>query len=606
MREKELSIAQAMRVLYPYIRDKDKLKIPLLVFVSFIAAITEMGVAGSVALLASFFGDPKSALEFIPASTLPFFTFLGDDIRFIIFMCMALVTLTISFKSVWNWLTAYLSANLSQNIAATIRSKILAFYSEAPYIWTLKNTTSNMLFSIGAAQNLGHLFITLTNLANHFLIFLIFIAGLLFVSFLSSVLLFACLGIGVFLLLLVLKPKIEKRAREAFNSRFRAHNIQLLGVNALKELKIYGREEVLQDKYDYAVMDEAQANVRSESLSRVPVLAVELLGFLVLLLILAVMIWGQNAGMARITGTMGLLAAAAWRLLPVVNRMLSYWSDSKKLAPFLYRSTEAILEKESMEKSLLERTKSPQKNFAFNECVAFEDLSFSYPGSEKNTLENISFKLPKGKMLGIVGLSGAGKSTLINLFTGLISPSKGKMIVDGQELTNENLRSWLKQVGYVAQSPYILDASLAENIGLSRWGEEIDYDRVEECCNLAALDFISELPDAFDTILGERGSRLSGGQAQRVVIARALYSNPQLVFFDEATSSLDIQNEKKVHETILTLKDKLTMVIVAHRLSAVEECDYILWLDKGTLKMYGETFEVLPEYRKFLGLHELS
>jgi ABC-type multidrug transport system fused ATPase/permease subunit len=149
----------------------------------------------------------------------------------------------------------------------------------------------------------------------------------------------------------------------------------------------------------------------------------------------------------------------------------------------------------------------------------------------------------------------------------------------------------------VAQAPYLLDASLAENVALSRWGETIDRERVLRCCRMAALDFINDLDKGIDTVLGERGMRLSGGQAQRVAIARALYSEPELIIFDEATSSLDMKNERSIHETILSLRDKVTMVIIAHRLSTVESCDSVIWLDKGRVHMVGSVDTVLPEYR---------
>ena len=188
----------------------------------------------------------------------------------------------------------------------------------------------------------------------------------------------------------------------------------------------------------------------------------------------------------------------------------------------------------------------------------------------------------------------------MDILTGLITPTSGKVLIDDVVLDAGNTASWLQKVGYVPQSPYLLDTTLAENVAFSRWGEELDRNWVLRCCSMAALDFLENLQDGMDTVLGERGACLSGGQAQRVAIARALYGKPELIVFDEATSALDDKNEQAIHNTVLELKKHLTVVIIAHRLSTVQECDTILWLEDGRIVMTGPPAEVLPLYRNTL------
>lgn len=228
--------------------------------------------------------------------------------------------------------------------------------------------------------------------------------------------------------------------------------------------------------------------------------------------------------------------------------------------------------------------------------MALDRISFRYPTAERDSLHDVSLSIPKGSMVGIIGASGAGKSTLVAILTGLLSPDSGQILLDGQPSDTTRHLSLGTLLGYVPQSAYLLDGTLAENIAFKDWGQPIDYQRVRECCALAAIDFFDALPNGLDTAIGERGMRLSGGQIQRVIIARALYHHPQILLFDEATSALDSGTEATIQKTILSLRQQMTVVIVAHRLSTVESCDVLYWLDGGTLRASGPPSEILPLY----------
>jgi len=235
----------------------------------------------------------------------------------------------------------------------------------------------------------------------------------------------------------------------------------------------------------------------------------------------------------------------------------------------------------------------------FENSIKFENVSFSYSGAEIQALSDLDFVIEKGKTIGIIGTSGAGKSTLVELITGLFTPSKGSILIDGKILDKNLIPDWLGLIGYVSQFPYIYDSTLAENVAFGSQGDEIDRDRVIECCNMASMqDFMDKLPNGIDSFIGERGVKLSGGQQQRVAIARALYDGPEIMIFDEATSSLDTSSEKAIQNTIYSFKGKQTLIIIAHRLSTVVDCDYLIWLENGIVKMIGEPDEVLADYQR--------
>ena len=244
----------------------------------------------------------------------------------------------------------------------------------------------------------------------------------------------------------------------------------------------------------------------------------------------------------------------------------------------------------------------PEGGFARE--LVLSGISFGYQGCERLALSEVDLRINRGAVVGIVGGSGSGKSTLMDVLCGLLSPSAGRMEIDGRAMDEGEARSWqVKSVGYVSQAPFIFNGTLAENIAFSLDEKEIDRARVLRSCEMAAMDFLSDLPQGLDSPIGDAGILLSGGQRQRVAIARALYRDPAVLIFDEATSSLDTRSEASIQETILGLRGSRTLVIVAHRLSTVEACDEVYWIDRGKVRMRGGAAEVLAAYREFLTEH---
>ena len=298
--------------------------------------------------------------------------------------------------------------------------------------------------------------------------------------------------------------------------------------------------------------------------------------------------------MPRITTALGLLMLTAWRVLPYANRVVGFQISIRALRPMVLAVLELL---ESLRNKARIVFPEPDKNFTLQDSISFRHVYFRYPETEVDSLSDITFTIPVGKKVGIIGPSGGGKSTLVGILSGLLCPKSGEMLVDGAALTPARAAAFVSQVGYVPQSPFLFAGTLAENIAFSQWGQPWDEARVRDACRRAAIDFVDSHPLGLKQPIGENGAGLSGGQAQRVSIARAMYASPKLLIFDEATSALDQANEKNIQETILQLADEVTCVIVAHRLTTVEHCDWIVWLDKGRIVMQGVVEEVLRRYR---------
>lgn len=354
------------------------------------------------------------------------------------------------------------------------------------------------------------------------------------------------------------------------------------GLGSIKETKVLGKESYFFSMYDAAYRKYGNANQQYDFLNAIPRFAIEALVVSSLLLLIAVEI-GVGRSPISIVPLLGVLALAAFRLMPSANRLISSWNTIKFYSPLLDELYEDLLavRAERMRGTLESGFSGVTAPMVFMREICIEHLSFRYPESVQDVLGNVSFVIPKGSFVGIVGASGAGKTTFVDLLLGLMVPTAGKILVDGINIYYD-VRAWQANLAYVPQEIYLIDGTLRENIALGFAAEEIDDARVEQVLRMAELyDFVCELPEGICTNVGERGVKLSGGQRQRIGIARALYAQPEVLVLDEATSALDDATEKSITDTILKLKGKLTIIAVAHRLSTLAECDFKVCFENG-------------------------
>ncbi len=253
-----------------------------------------------------------------------------------------------------------------------------------------------------------------------------------------------------------------------------------------------------------------------------------------------------------------------------------------------------------------QRSKHTGQALPFEHTIEIENITFAYPESDTNVIEGLSAIIKKGESVAFVGPTGSGKSTIINILLGLLEPKSGTIKIDGQP-TQKNLTGWLRHVGYIPQTIFLLDDSIRNNIAFGIQATHIDDDKVWKAAKLAQLDdFIRTLPQGLDTIVGERGVRLSGGQRQRVGLARALYHEPEVLVMDEATSSLDNHTESLVMQALTSVKEGRTFIMIAHRLSTVEQCDRLYFLKQGKIVAVGTFSELVAQYSDFRQMAEVN
>lgn len=274
----------------------------------------------------------------------------------------------------------------------------------------------------------------------------------------------------------------------------------------------------------------------------------------------------------------GIFAVAAIRLIPSIRSIMSGWSAIR----YNRYSIDTLIEAD-IEANNLAVDRSTER-MPFTRSIELCDISFCFDDAESPIIEHLSLHINKGERLGIRGTSGSGKTTLFNIILGLYQPTEGYITIDGIRLTSENVRKWQNAIGYVSQSVFIADMTLAENIALGHSAEDIDQKRIDEVIELADLkEFVASLPNGIHSHIGEQGCRISGGQRQRIGIARALYKNCDVLFFDEATSSLDNRTEENINSAIRRLSNEnraLTIVVIAHRESSLEYCDRVITIER--------------------------
>ncbi len=398
---------------------------------------------------------------------------------------------------------------------------------------------------------------------------------LLFVNWQMTLLMLVVLLIMTFISVKVLKPRLNDIGRHNQETQSRIARWRIQAIYGLKDVKVLNR----QDFYirNYYESGKVGANIARDYavLNSVPRLMIETVFMAtVLLFILFYILRGGDA--ALLVPQLTAFGVAAIRIMPSANRINTYITEIAYEQYSLDYVYENLTESMKTDKAMrAERAAIAGPELHLEDKIELKDITFKYPDAETNIFTKANMVIPKGKSVGIMGPSGAGKSTVVDILLGLLHVQSGEILCDGHNIFS-NYDSWLAQIGYIPQSIYLVDETIRENIAFGIDEDQISDERIRQVMEEAQLaDFVRTLPDGLDTTIGDRGVRLSGGQRQRIGIARALYHNPEILVFDEATSALDNETEAAVMEAINGFHGKKTMVIIAHRLNTIANCDII-------------------------------
>lgn len=389
---------------------------------------------------------------------------------------------------------------------------------------------------------------------------------------------------GVYLVIYVfLKPWIYRYGATRYHANESRYRLAAEALGGAKEVQLFGRQDWYADAFLHECKLMATTSNRLTICSLTPRYIIEVLVFGALV---AMVLFGISRGRSfqQLLPSLGVFAVAGVRLLPAVQLLFQYVGviASSSLA------TSRLQSLFSEVGNAPSPTSAPCQPMRLKEKVRVRDLAFRYGPDKPEVLHAVNLEIPAAQCVGICGPSGSGKTTLMDLCLGLIEPTAGTITVDGVPLASGNRAAWQRNIGYVPQSIYLIDGSIAENIAFGTDRHSIDMQAVARAARLARLeDFIEGSEHKYETLVGERGVRLSGGQRQRVAIARALYRDPDVLFFDEATSALDTESESLVVEAVQSLAHMKTIIIIAHRLTTLRYCDVIYELRKGQIARTG-------------------
>ena len=363
---------------------------------------------------------------------------------------------------------------------------------------------------------------------------------------------------------------------------------------ANKEVKVGGLEDVYVKRFAEPAQSYARHQASAQVITQLPRFALEAVAFGGMLL-LTLYLLAQRGNFASTLPIIALYAFAGYRLIPALQQIYAALTQLRFAGPAL-----DALHKDLM--SLQPASPSTQQPaMPLTQAITLNNIVYQYPNATAPALKGISLTIPAKSKVGLVGATGSGKTTTVDLILGLLDAQEGTLAIDGQPITDHNKRAWQRAIGYVPQQIYLADDTVAANIAFGIEPEQIDQAAVERAAKIASLHefVISDLPQNYATAVGERGVRLSGGQRQRIGIARALYHNPQVLILDEATSALDNLTEHAVMEAVHNLGHEITIILIAHRLSTVKQCDHIFFLEKGELNGQGGYEELMQARERF-------
>jgi ATP-binding cassette, subfamily B, bacterial PglK len=485
-----------------------------------------------------------------------------------------------------NLLAEYVRTRYTQSFGHWLRVRLLRQIASQPYIYFLQRNTGNLLKKIlGDVGNytVGVLLPLLDTVAR-VLTAVLLLATLFLVQpviALSAAIVLGGFYVIIFRLLARKRREVDENLRTHLAGLFReAH--QMLG--GIKPVKVHRAEEHFLARFAGHSGIIAKMNARVPIFSNSARYLVEPLAFgglVVAVLVLAV----KGRDFSDILPNLGVMALAGYRLLPSLQLLysqLTQVSSMRHAVDEVYDEFVAAETDNSIPPAITSDRVMPATPLRWNDAITLREISFRYPGVSRPALNGISLTIGKNTSLGVIGPTGSGKSTLVDLLLGLYQPTAGEILIDGRPLTSALVSAWQATIGYVPQEIFLIDDTIARNVAFGLPDDEIDPEQLREASATAQiLDFIeTELRDGFDTIVGERGIRLSGGQRQRIGLARALYHRPSLLILDEATSALDMATEAKLLDALRRLAGKLTMVVAAHRLSAVANCDQLVDLSE--------------------------
>ncbi|PAU94015.1 multidrug ABC transporter ATP-binding protein [Aliifodinibius salipaludis] len=558
-----------------------------------VAAVLEVAGIGMIPAFVAIVADPDRVLDVEWLQPLLAMLDITDSKGLLIWGSSALVGIFI-IKGAYIITFNYFEARFIFNRRYTICFRLMRSYMQAPYIFHLRRNTAELLRNISQEINVltNNVITTILKMGREGVVALAILIFLFTMEPLITLLVISLSGFGAGTFIALNKKKMKEYGEEEQLRRMEMIKAVNQGLGGIKDARVLNRENEFIEKFRFEAYRSTRLMAHLRFIQQIPRPVVETTAVLGMLLIAVLMVW-QGRPIEAIIPILTLFAMATVRLMPSVQQLVTMYTQLRynivSLDP-IYNDLKELSEHNTQ----FVKDRDSTHKLQLRKEIVINDVSYSYPGSEIEALSDISITIPKGQAIAFVGASGAGKTTMVDLILGLLDPKQGQILVDGTDISN-NLSAWQKNIGYIPQSIYLADETLRANIAFGLPKDDIDEEKIQNAVELAQLDtMVQGLPEGLDAEIGEHGTRLSGGQRQRVGIARALYHEPDVLVMDEATSALDNITEKLITEAIESLKGERTLIMIAHRLTTVKNCDKLYFMEEGKIIQEG-TYEDLVD-----------
>ncbi len=500
-----------------------------------------------------------------------------------VILIIALLIIANLLKASFLTLTAWKQARDISNIHIRFTNKLYLDYINSPWEFLVNKNSGTLLRNIHMSTHefTSKVLVSYIQIASEVMMLAFVISMLLILQLKMTI-----LAILFFSFVGFIAQKITKKYNFKFGE-IRNKNLQLINKHLIetfrsfKLIRTFNKEKIFSKNYLDISSKEIMAKTSQDIFNKLPRIWIEFFSILTICLV-TIMATKYNENFSSLIPIIGLFVAAAYKLLPSLTRILNTMQNFRFAKPAvldLEKEMNEINKKLNLIKIKDEEIKI--NNINFNKNILIKNVYFSYGDSKQNVFENFCYEIEKNKVLGIIGASGSGKSTLVDLLMGISTPKSGKILIDGKDDIRDFTRYWQSKIGYVPQETYLLDESIKSNIAFGIPENQIDEDKIKKIISSIGLkEMIENLPEGINSKVGDNGVKISGGQKQRLGIARALYISPQIIILDEATSALDVKNEEIILKLINNFKNEISIIIVSHRQTIFPYCNKILNLDE--------------------------
>ena len=496
-------------------------------------------------------------------------------------LCVLAVAACISMFTIWR-LSMY-----GAKVGAELGNRLFSHYMHQPWLFHASGSSSQLTNRIAQeTQRITAQIINPLMQMNAKLVMALFMVLAIFlynpVVAIAGLVIFAS---AYLLLYKTVRRRLVRNGRHISEAQQTRFKLMGEGFGGIKDALLLGRQKDFTDRFQTACEKFATAQGTTMALAQAPRYAMELIAFGSVIFLILYLLAAHEGNLGSILPVLSVYALAGFKLLPAFQQVYTSLSNIRgNLSAF-----DAV--RDDLRASSLDTAKGvtpTDEHLAPTKDIRLDNVVFRYPGKDEPALKNMDITIPANRVIGLVGASGSGKSTAIDLLLGLMAPQQGQLLIDGEPITEENVRAWQNSLGFVPQAIFLADSSIRENIAFGLPPEAVDEEKVNRAANMAHLDqLLAELPSGLDTRVGERGVQLSGGQRQRIGIARALYHDADVLILDEATSALDGITEKLIMDAIHDFSGKKTIIMIAHRLATVRQCDSIYLLEQGRVIDHG-------------------